>query len=108
MWWSWETFMVGNWFVSEVVCDGVLWWWWVYWDEFAEEFPVTNGHSSRAIDTYNILVKLADFGDSSGFIPFGWVVANLILNSYVVTYNEWRESFGMFGPSFSGSHMSVA
>ena len=44
--------MVGNWFVSEVVCDGVLWWWWwVYWYEF-EEFPVTNGHSSRAIDTY--------------------------------------------------------
>jgi hypothetical protein len=62
MWWSWETFMVGNWFVSEVVCDGVLWWWWLYWNEFAEEFPVSNGHSSGAIDTYNILVKLADVG----------------------------------------------
>jgi hypothetical protein len=57
----------------------------VYWDEFAEEFFVTNGQSSRAIDTYDIQIKLADFGDSSGFIPFGWVRANLVLNSYVVT-----------------------
>jgi hypothetical protein len=88
--------------------SSVMGWWWVYWDAFAEEFSVTNGHSSRAIDTYNILVKLADFGDSSGFIPFGWVGANLILNFYVVTYDEWRRSFGMFSPSFSGSHVSVA
>ena len=42
---------------------------------------------------------MLDFHDGTGFVPFGGVVAGLVLDTYPITDLEWGEGPGMFGPA---------
>ena len=44
-------------------------------------------------------MELLDFHDGTSSVPFGGVVAGLILDTYPVTDLEWGEGSGMFGPA---------
>ena len=44
-------------------------------------------------------MELLDFHDRTSSVPFGGVVASLILDTYPVTDLEWGEGPGMFGPA---------
>ena len=64
-----------------------------------EELSVAEGEASRSVHPDLILVELLDFHDGTSSVPFGGVVAGLILDTYPVTDLEWGEGSGMFGPA---------
>ena len=57
----------------------------MYWKILSQEYPVVNGHSSCAIHMNNILVILTNFDNNTGLVPFGWVVASLVLYAHMIT-----------------------
>ena len=67
---------------------------------FPDESSVSQCHSSWAINAYHVLIILADFDDQSSFIPLAGVRADLVLNSHMVSYNEWWQLLRVFRPSF--------
>lgn len=54
------------------------------WDVLLKEFPVTGGHPARAVNTHNILVKLADLEYHACLVPFSGVWSGLVLDLYIV------------------------
>ena len=67
---------------------------------FPEESSVSQGYSSRAVNANHVLVILADFDHQSSFIPLAGVWADLVLNSDMVSHDEWWQLLCVFRPSF--------
>ena len=44
-------------------------------------------------------MELLDFHDCTGFVPFGGVVAGLVLDTYPITNLEWGEGSCMLRPA---------
>ena len=66
--------------------------------ELSQKFAVAQCWSSRSIGSHCVLVMLMYLGYPTRFVPFQWSIANLILDSYVVTYNQRCKSTGVFSP----------
>ena len=69
---------------------------------------VAGGHSARAIDADNLLVKLANFDHYACLVPFSGVWASLILDGHMVANYQGWESLGVLGPSLGSFHVAVS
>ena len=53
-------------------------------------------------------MKLSNFDDDPGFIPFGWMRAHLVLNSDMISYSQRREVNRVFLKALRGFHVTVS
>lgn len=77
-------------------------------DVLFEKLPVTGGHPAGAINTYDILVELADFDHYACLVPLSGVWACLVLDAYVVANCQGWESLGVLRPSLCSFHVAVS
>ena len=70
------------------------------WHKFSQKLPVPEGDPTRSVCADDILVMLFHLNDLTGFVPFERVRPSLVLDVYVVTHSEWRETSCVLCPSF--------
>ena len=70
--------------LSEVIVDGVSRFWCLDGDISPQELAVAKGDATGSIDTYDILVKLADLNDDTCLVALVGMWTCLALNTYVV------------------------
>ena len=57
----------------------------MYWDVLSQEFPIGKVNPAGAIHAHNVLVILANFDYNTCLVPFGGVIASLVLYAHVMT-----------------------
>ena len=85
---------LGRWFVWCPV--GVL----------SEEFAVPEGGPARSVDSDEVLMVLAYLYDDSCAVPFGRVVADLVLDPDTVPDFELRKGSSVFTPGLLLGHVT--
>ena len=70
--------------LAEVIVDVVSRFWCLGGDISPQELAVAKGDSTGSMDTYDILVKLADLNDDACLVPLVGMWTCLALNTYVV------------------------
>ena len=73
----------------------------MYWDVLPQEFPIAKGHPAGAIHAHNVLVILANLVCNTCLVPFGGVIASLVLYAYVMTNLKRGKLSCVFVSTFS-------
>ena len=60
-------------------------------DDTTEELSISECASAGSVQSNSVLPVSSDLSDYTSFIPSVWMGSSLVLNSYVLTYGEFRQ-----------------
>ena len=94
--------------MRRVVAEGVSRWRSLIWGELPQELAIAEGYPAGTIDTNDILIELTNLNDCASLVPLFRVRTSLVLNPYMIAYDQRGEALGVLRPAFGRSHVPVA
>ena len=77
-------------------------------DVAPKKLSIAKCHTSRSINTDNVLIMLSNFNDGSSLLPFIRMWTGLVLYSDSVTKAEWWQSSGVLFESLCSFHVTLS